>query len=138
MKAVKVENLYKSYIDAKEPFLMMAENQLVDVAINVISVDNNSKNDFVEVLNYAINNICADENEKEQVAVFWSSVAIKFMIDNRRIKNIKLWAAGFYWAAVIEMYTEEKLEELARLLGVSMKSLNRVLKMINEKKGEKE
>ena len=126
------------HIDAKEPFLMMAENQLVDVAINVISVDNNSKNDFVEVLNYAINNICADENEKEQVAAFWSSVAIKFMIDNRRIKNIKLWAAGFYWAAVIEMYTEEKLEELARLLGVSMKSLKRVLKMINEKKGEKE
>lgn len=125
------------HMNAKEPFLMMTDYQLVDVAINVISVDNNSKNDFVKVLNYAVDNICIDKKEKEMVVALWSAVAIKFMIANRRVKKTELWAAGFYYVAMQEKYEETELIKKAKEHGISRKSLKDVVKRIIEKKGEK-
>ena len=125
------------HIEAKEPFLMMTDYQLVDVAINVISVDNNSKNDFIQVLNYAVDNICKDKREKEMVIALWSSVAIKFMIANKRIRKTSLWAVGFYFVAMKDKYLEEVLLGEAQEHGVSKKSLKDIAKMIMEKKGEK-
>ena len=125
------------HMGAKEPFLMMTDYQLVDVAINVISVDNNSKDEFVKALNYAINNICEDKKEKEMVLAFWSSVAVKFMIDNKRIKNIPLWAIGFYSVAMKGKYTQEELVDRAMDHDINKRSMLSVMKMINEKKEEK-
>ena len=124
------------HMDAKEPFLMMTDYQLVDVAINVISVDNNSKDDFVQALNYATNNICKDKSEKEKVVALWSSVAIKFMIANKRIKKIALWAVSFYCEAMKETYTEDELIAVAGEHGISKRSLTDVVKTIIEEKGD--
>lgn len=123
-------------IDAKEPFLMMTDYQLVDVAINVISVDNSSKNDFIEILNFALNNLCRNKEEKEKVIALWSSAAIKFMAENKRVKKTNLWAAGFYYAALKDILTEDELLKTLEQHNITKRSLLKIAGMINEKKGE--
>jgi len=124
-------------IEAKEPFLMMTDYQLVDVAINVISVDNNSKIVFLQILDYALNNICRNKEEKEMVTVLWSAVAIKFMVANKKVKKNNLWAMGFYYVAVMDILTEDDLIKILKEHDISKKSLLTVANMIIKKKGEK-
>ena len=126
------------HMNAKEPFLMMTDYQLVDVAINVISVDNKSKSDFIQALNYAINKMCKDKLEKDMVIELWTAVAIKFMAENKRLKKHELWAAAFYFESVHELYSEDELILEAREHGVSKKSLLDIAKLIREKKEEKD
>lgn len=123
-------------IDAKEPFLMMTDYQLVDVAINVISVDNNSKDDFVKVLNYALNNICRNKEEKEMVVALWSSAAVKFMVANKKVRKINLWAMGFYYASVMDLITDDELKKMLNEHEITKRSLLTIANMIIEEKGE--
>jgi len=136
----KIKNEILSFLhhmNAKEPFLMMTDYQLVDVAINVISVDNKSKSDFIKALNYAINKMCKDKLEKDLLIALWTSVAIKFMAEDKRLKKHELWAAAFYFEAVKDLYSEEELIAEAKEHGVSKKSLLVITKLIREKKEEK-
>ncbi|MEX1377603.1 MAG: tetratricopeptide repeat protein [Eubacteriales bacterium] len=123
------------HMDAKEPFLMMTDFQLVDVAINVISVDNKSKSEFVQALNIAINTICENKKEKDKLIALWTNAAIKFMIENKRIKNILLWAYGFYSVAMEDDYSLEELVEKAKAGKIKKASL---INVINEIKAEKD
>ena len=126
------------HMDAKEPFLMMTDYQLVDVAINVISVDNESKNEFVQALNIAINTLCENKNEKDKLIALWTNAAIKFMIENKRIKNILLWAYGFYSVAMEDDYSIEELVQKAKAGKIKRASLINVINEINAEKDKKD
>lgn len=127
---------YLHHLKAKEPYIMMTDFQLVDVAVNVINIDNKSKDDFLKILSYAIDKICTDESQKKQVTQVWSEIAVKFIVEGKKIRNIILWAAAFYCVALgnIDNNVEKIVADNHNLL---LSSLKKIIKEIYKKGGKK-